>query len=118
MGICRTRDALINDIEAELKKDASGIDLDFIDRRIDELYALDGLAPPKLQDEQLQGRCPDNAGPRRMETRNTPAKRALKRRAVSWSVAACFTVLFLFSANYVSTMIIDTCLPSKVGIKI
>jgi hypothetical protein len=52
MTLYGTRDSLIEAIKSELKKNA--IDPDFIDRRIDELYAVDGLSPPKLGDEDLR----------------------------------------------------------------
>jgi hypothetical protein len=50
----QNRNSLIEDIKSELGKEAAVIDPGFIDRRIDELYALDGLSPPKLDDEQLR----------------------------------------------------------------
>jgi hypothetical protein len=118
----KPRDSLIEDIKSELEKDEGDIDPDFIDRRVDELYALDGLDLPKLNDEALGAAARTVRARAAWRHRNALAKRALKHRfayrAVWAAVAACFAVLFLFSANYLSTLATGTCLPSKVGIKI
>jgi hypothetical protein len=109
----QNRNSLIEDIKSDLEKEAAAIDPDFIDRRIDELYALDGLDPPKLDDEALRAAW---------RQRNRAAKRASKRRvgsrAVRWALAACSAVLIFFSVNYVTTLVTGACLPSRVGIKI
>jgi hypothetical protein len=112
----------MKDIESELEKDSSGIDPDFIDRRIDELCALDGLCPPKLSDEALCAAARTVRARAAWRRRNTLAKEALKRRfvyrVVRGALAACCAFLFLFSANYVTTLTTGSCIPSKVGIKI
>jgi hypothetical protein len=117
-----TRDSLIEHIQSELKKNADDIDPDLIDRRIDGLYALDGLSPPKTSDEQLRAALRTIRARADWRRRNRLAEGAVKRRfirrAVRWTVAACFMFLLLFSANYVSALITGACLPSKVGIKI
>jgi hypothetical protein len=122
MEIQNTRDALIEDIESELEKDAGDIDPGFIDRRIDELYALDGLPPSKPGDEALAAACRTVRARAAWRSRNTLADQALKRRftrrVVRGAVAACCAFLFFFSANYVTTLVTGSCLPSKVGIKI
>jgi hypothetical protein len=90
------RDILIQNIESELQKDAVAIDGDFIDRRIDELYALDGLSPPKLDDEQLRAAARtvrDRAAWRR---RGIPAKYRLKRRLIRGTMAAVLCSCFSF----------------------
>jgi hypothetical protein len=118
----RRRDSLIEDIESELEKDAGSIDPDFIDCRIDELCALEGVDPPKLNDEQLSAAARTVRARAAWRRRNRQTKQARKRlftrRAVCGAVAACCLVLFGFSANYVSILATDTCLPSKVGVKI
>jgi hypothetical protein len=115
------RDSLIEDIESELKKDADNIDPDFIDRRIDELCALDGLDPPKLNVGALTAAARRVRARAAWRGRNALAKAARKRRlirrAVRGAVAACCTFLFFLSANYVTTQVTGSCLPSKVGIK-
>ena len=116
------RDSLIKDIELELQKDAEAIDGDFIDRRIDELYALDGLSPPKVSGEQLRAAVRTIRARSVWRRRNTQANRARKRRSTRriarGAVAACCAFLFFISANQVTTLITGSCLPSKVGIKI
>ena len=116
------RDFLIGRIQSELKKNADDLDPDLIDRGIDGLYALDGLSPPKASDEQLRAAVRTIRARADWRRRNRLAERSVKRRftrrAVRWAVAACFMVLLLFSANYVSTLITGACLPSRVGIKI
>jgi hypothetical protein len=116
------RNFLIEDIELELKKDADDIDSDFIDRRIDELYTLDGLSPPKLNDEALDAAARTIRARAAWRGRNTQAKAARKhrftRRVVRGAVAACCLAFFSFSVNYISALVTGSCLPSKVGIKI
>jgi hypothetical protein len=116
------RDSLIEDIASELEKDADSIDGDFIDRRIDELCALEGLSPPKLNGEALAAAARTVRARAAWRNRNTlterERKRRFTRRAVRWAWAACCAVLVLFSANYVTTMVTGSCLPSKVGIKV
>jgi hypothetical protein len=115
------RDSLIEAIELELKKDADDIDSDFIDRRIDGLCALDGLNPPKLNDEALDAAARTIRARAAWRHRNTLAKETRKhrftRRVIHGAVAACCTFLFFLSANYVTTQVTGSCLPSKVGIK-
>jgi hypothetical protein len=116
------RDSLIRDIESELQKDAETIDSDFIDHMIDELYALDGLLPPKPSDEALNAAARTVRARAAWRSRNTLAdlaqKRRFTRRVVRGAVAACCAFLFFFSANYVTTLVTGSCLPSKVGIKL
>jgi hypothetical protein len=116
------RDFIIRDIEAELKKDADGIDGDSIDRRLDELYSLDGLSPPDLSEEALDAAARTVRARAAWRSRNTLTGRArrsrLSRRIVRGAWAACFAALFLFSANYVTTLATGSCLPSKVGISL
>jgi hypothetical protein len=116
------RDSLIEEIKAELEKDAAAIDPDFIDRRIDELYALDGLNPPKLDDEQLRAAARTVEARADWRRQNSAAKRASKRRvtakAVRWALAACSAALIFFSVNYITALATGACLPSRVGIKI
>ncbi|MDR2434472.1 MAG: hypothetical protein LBD47_07875 [Treponema sp.] len=116
------RDSIIENIESELKKDADDIDPDFIDRRIDELYALDGLSPPKPGDEAPDAAARTIRARAAWRRRNTQAKETRKRRFTRWAVrgtvAACCLFFFTFSANYLSTLATGSCLPSKVGIKI
>jgi hypothetical protein len=116
------RDSLVGDIASELEKDADSIDGDFIDRRIDELYALEGLSPPKLNGEALDAAARTVRARAAWRKRNVAAGQVRKgrftRRAVRWAWAACCAVLVLFSANYVTTVVTGSCLPSKVGIKI
>ena len=118
----RKRDALIEEVKSELKKDAAAIDPGFIDRRIDALYALDGLGPPKLDETQLLAAARTVRARAAWRRQNIRAKRALKRRftarAVPWAAAVCCAVLLLFSVNYVTTLLTGSCLPSKAGIKI
>ena len=115
-----TRDSIIADIESELKKDDP--DPGLIDRRIDELYRLDGLSPPKMSAEQLQAAARTVLARAGWRRRNELVKRASKRRftlgAARWAAAACFLFLFLFSSNYVTILLTGSCLPSKAGIKI
>jgi hypothetical protein len=116
------RDSLIEEIESELKKDADDIDGDFIDRRIDKLYALDGLDPPKLNNEALGAAARTIRARSAWRRRNRLVKETRKhrftRRAVRGAVAACCLVFFTFSVNYVTALVSGSCLPSKVGIKI
>ena len=115
------RDSLIKEIETELNKDADDVDGDFIDRRLDELYALDGLSPPKLDGQALEAAARATMARAAWRSGNALAKRVRKRRftrrAVRGACAACFVAMFLFSANYVTTLVTGSCLPSKVGIK-
>ncbi|MDR0583520.1 MAG: hypothetical protein LBG57_04120 [Treponema sp.] len=116
------RNSLIKDIESELQKDAEAIDGDFIDSRIDELCILEGLSPPKLNDETLNARARTVRSRAAWRRRNTLANRERKcrfaRRAVRGACAACCAFLFFVSANYVTTLLTGSCLPSKVGIKL
>ncbi|MDR2663128.1 MAG: hypothetical protein LBC31_09045, partial [Treponema sp.] len=103
-----TRDSLVEDMELELKKDAGDIDGDFIDRRIDELYALDGLSPPKLNDAALNAAARTIRARAAWRRRNRLAKETRKhrftRRVVRGAVAACCLVFFSFSVNYLTTL--------------
>jgi hypothetical protein len=116
------RDSLMDNITAELKKDAEDINGDLIDRCIDGLYAMEGRAPPKLNEEALFAAARTVRSRAAWRRRNRLAlrerKTRLTRRAVRGVWAACCVFLFLLSANYVSTLITGSCLPSKVGIKI
>jgi hypothetical protein len=116
------RDSLIEDIESELQKDSGDINSDFIDRSIDELYALEGRSPPKLSDEALDAAARTVRSRAAWRNRNMPAERERKRRftrrAVRGVCAACCAFLFFVSANHVTTLITGSCLPSKVGIKL
>jgi hypothetical protein len=116
------RDSLIEDIAGELKKAADGIDPDFIDRRIDELYALEGRSPPKLSDEALDAAARTVRARAAWRRGNALAegarKRRFTRRALRWAWAACGVFLFLFSANYVTALVSGACLPSRAGIKL
>jgi hypothetical protein len=116
------RDSLIEHIESELKKDAGDIDGGFIDRRIDELYALDGLSPPKLSDEALDAAARTIRARAAWRRRNTQAKEARKRRFIrrvaGGAAAACCLFVLTFSANYITTLVTGSCIPSKAGIKI
>ena len=116
------RNSLIAHIELELKKDAEDIDPDCIDRRIDELYALDGCSPPKLNGEALDAAARTIRARTAWRRRNTQANHAWKhrftRRAVRGAAAACCAFLFLFSVNYLTTLATGSCLLSKVGIKV
>jgi hypothetical protein len=104
-----------------LQKDAEDIDGDFIDRRIDELYALEGSSPPKLSDEALDAAARTVRARAAWRYRTTLAdrerKRRFTRRAVRGALAACFAALFFLSANQVTTLVTGSCIPSKVGIK-
>jgi hypothetical protein len=116
------RASLIETIESELEKDAEDIDGECIDRAVDGLYALDGLSPPKLSDEALAAAARTVRSRAAWRRRNTLAegarKRRFTRRAVRGVCAACCALLVLFSANYVTTLITGSCLPSKAGIKL
>jgi hypothetical protein len=112
------RDFLIEDIESELRKNADDIDPGFIDHRIDELYALEGRSPPKLDDEALDATARTIRARAAWRWRNTQAKEARTRRFTRRAVAACCLTLFTFSANYLSILATGSCLPSKVGIKL
>jgi hypothetical protein len=120
--IQKTRDSLTEAIESELEKDAGDIDGDFIDRRIDELYGLDYLSPPKLNDEALDTALRTIRARAAWRRRNTQAKETRKRRftrrAFRGAVAACCLAFFSFSVNYLSALVTGSCLPSKVGVKI
>ena len=116
------RNSLIEHIEMELKKDSGDIDPDFIDGRIDELYALDGLSPQKLGDKEL---CAASSAVRAralFRRSNIQAEQRRKRRfmhrVVRGAAAACCALLFFLSANYVTTLLSGSCLLSKVGIKV
>jgi hypothetical protein len=116
------QNSLIEDIESELQKDVADIDGDFIDRRVDELYAMDGLSPPKLSDDALDAAARTIRSRAAWRRRNTLADRERKhritRRAVRGVCAACCAFLFFVSANHVTTLVTGSCLPSKVGIKL
>jgi hypothetical protein len=116
------RDSLIEDVESELKKNADNIDTDFIDRRIDELYALEGLSPPKVSDAALDTAARTIHVRAAWRRRNTQVKEARERRftrgAVRGALAACCLAFFTFSANYLTTLVTGSCLPSKIGVKI
>jgi hypothetical protein len=114
----RNRNSLIDEIKSELEKEAAAIDPGFIDRRIDELYALDGLVPPKLDAEQLCAAARTVQARAAWRRRGISAKYALKRRLIRGTMAACFSTLLLLSANYASILITGSCLPSKAGITI
>jgi hypothetical protein len=118
----RMRDSLINNIESELKKDAEDIDGDFIDHKIDELYALEGLSPPEPGAEELDAAARTVRSRAAWRRRNMLAdrerKRRFARRTLRGVCAACCAFLFFVSANHVTTLITGSCLPSKVGIKL
>jgi hypothetical protein len=118
----KTRDFLIKAIESELKKDARDIDGDSIDRRVDELYALEGLEPPRIGDGALAAAARTirarAAWRRGNRLANGARKRRFTRRALRGAMAACCLALFSFSANYLSALVTGSCLPSKVGIKV
>jgi hypothetical protein len=122
MEIRKTRTSLIEDIESELEKEEGDIDPDFIDRGIDELYALEGISPPKLSGEALRAAARTVRARAAWRRRNTLAeqagKRRLVRRIVRGAVAACCAFVFFFSANYISMLVTGVCLPSNVGITI
>jgi hypothetical protein len=114
------RDSLIADVETELKKDAGDIDGDFIDRRIDELYALDGVSPPSLNDEDMAAAVRTirtRAAWKRNRAAVEARKRRFVRRVVRGAVAACCLAVFAFSANYLVIMATGSCIPSRAGIK-
>jgi hypothetical protein len=115
------RDSLIEDIEAELKKDADRIDGDLIDRRIGELCALDGLKPPRLDGAALDAAARSIRARAAWRRRNAlvrgERKRRLVRRALRGLWAACGVFLLFFSVNYLSALLTGSCLPSKAGIK-
>jgi hypothetical protein len=115
------RASLIECIEGELEKDPARIDGDFIDRKIDELYALDGLSPPKLNGEALAAAARTIRSRAAWRRRNALARRERKRRFIRRALrglwAACGVFLFLFSVNYLSALVTGSCLPSKVGVK-
>jgi hypothetical protein len=118
----KRRDSLIEDIESELEKDPNDIAPDFIDRRIGELYMLEGLSPPKLNDEALDAAVRTIRARAAWRRRNRLAKETRKHRftrmAARGAMAACCAFLVFFSFNYISTLVTGSCLPSKVGIKI
>jgi hypothetical protein len=113
------RDSFIEDVKSELKKEADAIDGDFIDRRIDGLYALDGLNPPKLNDEALDAAARTIRARAAWRRRNTLAQKTRKSRFTRWAacgaVAACCLSFF---ANYLTAVVTGSCLLSKAGIKI
>jgi hypothetical protein len=115
------RDSLIEDVTSELKKAADDMDVDFIDRRIDELYALDGLSPPRLTDEALDAAARTIRARAAFRQRNTQAKEARRRRftrrIVQGAAAACCVAFITLSANFLTTLATGSCIPSKVGIK-
>ena len=114
--------SFIEDIESELQKDAEDIDGDFIDRRIDELYAMDGISPLNLGAEALEAAARTVRARAAWRRRNTlterERKRRFTRRALRGVWAACCACLVLVSANFVTTMITGSCLPSKVDIRL
>jgi hypothetical protein len=116
------RDSLIEAVQSELEKDADDIDSDCIERRIDELCVLDGLNPPKLNEEALDAAARTIRARAAWRRRNTLAKETRKRRfargVIRGAMAACCLIFFTFSANYITTLATGSCLPSKVGIKI
>ncbi|MDR2447531.1 MAG: hypothetical protein LBD58_09660 [Treponema sp.] len=116
------RDSLIDDVESELKKDAGEIDGGFIDRRIDELCALEGVSPPRLSDEALDAVARAIRARAAWRRGNAQAKEARKRRftrrAVRAAVTACCLALFTFSANYLTILATGSCLFSKAGVKV
>jgi triphosphoribosyl-dephospho-CoA synthetase len=122
----RNRNSLIDEIKSELEKEAAAIDPGFIDRRIDELYALDGLVPPKLDAVQLCAAARTIRARAAWRRRNTQAKEAWKRRfirrlirrLVRGAAAACCLFVLTFSVNYLTALITGSCLPSKAGITI
>ena len=118
----RIRDSLVEAIESELKKDADDIDVERIDRGIDELCALDGLSPPEPGDEELRAAVRAIRSRAAWRHGNALAEQARKRRRARRAVrgvwAACCAFLVLFSANYATTLLTGSCLPSKVGIKL
>jgi hypothetical protein len=115
------RASLIEHIESELKKNADDIDCASIDRAMDKLYTLDGLTPPKLDDDAL------NAAARAVRSRaawrhqnthtKTMRKRRFIRRAIRGVCAACCASLLLLSANQITAIVTGSCIPSKIGIK-
>ncbi|MDR3131074.1 MAG: hypothetical protein LBU18_05960 [Treponema sp.] len=112
------RDFLIEKIEQELKKDADDIDGDFIAGMIDELYALDGLSPPEPSEDAPRAAARTVRARAAWRRQNTLARRKLKRRFICGVYASCCVFLLFFSANYATTLVTGTCIPSKVGIKI
>ncbi|MDR2095586.1 MAG: hypothetical protein LBP76_08720 [Treponema sp.] len=117
----RMRASRIKDIESELNKDAEDIDGDFIDRRIDELCALDGLNPPKLSGAALDAAARTIRSRAAWRRGNTRVRREQKsrftRRALRGTLAACGVFLLLFSVNYLSALVTGSCLPAKAGVK-
>ena len=115
------KDSLIKDIESELKKNADDIDGDFINRRIDELYALDGISPPRLNNEALDAAARAIRARAAWRRRNTQAKEARRRRftrrTVRGAVAACCLAILTFSANYLTILATGSCILSKAGVK-
>lgn len=116
------RNSLIEEVASELKKDADDIDPGLIDRRIDELCALDGLFLPTLGDEALEAAARTIRARAAWRRRTMLAKEARKRRftrtAFRGAAAACCLALFAVSANYLTILATGSCLPSKVGVKI
>jgi hypothetical protein len=118
----RNRKTLIEEVKSELKKDAAAIDAGFIDRRIDELYVLDGLAPPELDAEQLRAAARTVRARAAWKRRNTLAAGALKRRLVRGltrgAAAACGAFLVFFFVNHITALATGACLPSRAGITV
>jgi hypothetical protein len=114
------RASLIENIEAELKKDADDIDGDFIDCGIDELNVLDGLTPPTLDDGALNAAARAVRARAAWGRRNTHTKTMRKRRFIRRTIrgvcAACYASLLLLSASQLTALVTGSCLPSKIGI--
>jgi hypothetical protein len=115
------RSSLAEAIESELRKDPEDIDGDFIDREIDRLYALEGRTPPKLSAAALDAAARTVRSRAAWRRRNRLVRREQKsrftRRILRGALAACGAFIFLFSANYVTTMLTGSCLPSRAGIE-
>ncbi|MDR0400304.1 MAG: hypothetical protein LBH51_05110 [Treponema sp.] len=116
------KETLKKNITSELKKEAAEIDPDCIDRRIDELYALEGLDPPRLNAEALDAAARTIRARAAWRRRNRLAEEARKRRfarrTVRGVMAACCLALFSFSANYAAALATGSCFPSKLGVTI
>jgi hypothetical protein len=117
-----TRDSLVECIEKELQKEAENIDGDLIDRKLEELYALDGLSPPQPDSEAIEAAARAVRSRAAWRSRNAQTgreqKRRFVRRAVRAAWVACCASLILLSANFVTTLATGSCLPSRVGIKL
>jgi hypothetical protein len=114
------RTSLVKNIEAELTKDADDIDPGFIDRAIDQLYALDGLSPPTLSDAALAAAARTIRSRSAWRRRNILTagvrKRRFTRRVLRGAWAVCCAILILFSVNYAAALTTGSCLPSTVGL--